>query len=207
MKKKVFLLIGFVSFISMQLLAQSRMSKVIAAQEIDWYGVDFTKTRMIGPEGFLDPDAIVNKYVHGGWNAVMKVEADKYDPGKPIGKKANIYFDVCNARNKKVTKDGLIIDGEYSITPDDVQAIISQYPKKADGGVGLVYIVESLNKRDKRAHIWMTFFDEKTGEVLLTEKVEGKAGGSGFRNYWLGAFHSVIKQSGKLYKKWVKDFG
>ena len=190
----------------MQLLAQSKISKVIAAQKIDWYGLDFSRAKMIGPEGFRNPDAPVIK-IHYGWNNTTKSESSKYDPGKFIGKTANIDFDVCNARNKKITEEGLVINEEYHLLPKDIQEIVNEYPKKIDGNIGLVFIKEAFNKTEEKGYIWVTFFDEKTGQVLVTERVPGNASGFGFRNYWLGAVYNVLKNTKKLYKEWVKDFG
>jgi len=39
--------------------------------------------------------------------------------------------------------------------------------------------------------------------VLLIEKVEGKAAGFGFRNYWAGAVYKINGNIGSdYYKKW-----
>jgi len=204
-QKKLFLLL-VVSFLNFESYAQD-IGRVISTPEFHWYGLDFSNAKMIGSVGFTNPDAIVNKYIHKGWNAVLEAEAAKFDPGKPLGKKAIHYFDVCNNRNAKVTEDGLIIDEDYNLLPKDIQSIINEYPKISDGGMGLVYIIESFNKNDEKGYIWMTFFDEKTGEILLSERVSGAAKGFGFRNYWLGPVYEVMKLSKKQYKNWVKKFG
>lgn len=207
MKQKSLFLFVVVGFLSFEIYAQD-IGRVISTPEFNWYGLDFTEAKMIGSAGFTDPNAIVNKYIHGGWNALIKTEfKKKFDTGKPMGKKANIYFDVCDERNQNVTEEGLIIDEEYNLLPKDVQAIVNEYPKISDGGMGLVYIVESFNKNDVKGYIWMTFFDEKTGEILLTERVAGAPKGLGFRNYWSGAVYEVIKLNKKQYKDWVKKFG
>lgn len=200
------MLIAAIGFLTTELSGQN-MSKVIATQEFNWYGLDFSRAKMIGSQGFIDPDAVVNKYIHGVWNNVIKGEFKKYDPGKQLDKTANIYMDVCNKRNKLVKEEGLIIDEDYNLLPKDIQSIVNEYPKKSDGDMGLVFIVESFNKTDEKGYIWLTFFDEKTGEIFVTERVEGKAGGFGFRNYWLGAVYNVLKNTKKLYKGWVKNFG
>jgi len=206
MKQKSLFLFVIVGFLSFEIYAQD-IGRVISTPEFNWYGLDFTEAKMIGSAGFTDSDAVVNKYINKGWNDLLKTEFKKFDPGKPMGKKAVHYFEVCNERNKTVIEEGLIIDEEYNLLPKDIQDIVNEYPKISDGGMGLVYIVESFNKNDVKGYIWMTFFDEKTGEILLTERVAGAPKGFGFRNYWLGAVYEVMKLSKKQYKDWVKKFG
>ena len=42
--------------------------------------------------------------------------------------------------------------------------------------------------------------------VLLTEKMVGKAGGFGLRNYWTTAIYNILKQCAESYVKWEKDY-
>ncbi len=54
--------------------------------------------------------------------------------------------------------------------------------------------------------MWVTFFDIASKTVLLTEKMSGKAGGAGFRNYWARAYYNVMdKIQKKEYLKWKKE--
>jgi hypothetical protein len=68
-------------------------------------------------------------------------------------------------------------------------------------------VVESLNKNAEKLVAWVTFIDLATKKVIHTEKVEGKAGGFGFRNYWAGGVYKINQEIDKnLYKKWSKSF-
>ncbi len=94
----------------------------------------------------------------------------------------------------------MVIDESYSFGEDVVKKIISEYDTEAANGIGLVFIVESFNKNDARGYVWVTFFDLSNKEVLFTEKLSGKAGGFGFRNYWAKSYYNVMAEIGK--KKW-----
>jgi hypothetical protein len=59
-----------------------------------------------------------------------------------------------------------------------------------------------MNKNAKSATYWVTFIDLQSGNVLLSKKMIGDAGGFGFKNYWLGSVKSVIKQMKKEFKTW-----
>ena len=42
-------------------------------------------------------------------------------------------------------------------------------------GIGILFVMEAMSKREKAAAIWVTLIDMKTKKVLLTERIEGKA--------------------------------
>ena len=66
--------------------------------------------------------------------------------------------------------------------------------------------MESFNKPKRIGTMWVTFFDIASKTVLLTEKMSGKAGGAGFRNYWARAYYNVMdKIQKKEYLKWKKE--
>ena len=71
-----------------------------------------------------------------------------------------------------------------------------------------MFIVEGMSKSAKAASVWVTFVDVKTKKVLHTERIEGKAGGFGFRNYYAAAIKNVLDQiEKKKYKEWKSQYG
>lgn len=178
--------------------------EVLQANELNWYGIDFTKAKMIGSIGFTNPDVICNRYIHNKWNGIVFSEPEKYDISKFIGgKEINIHLDFILERNSQVTTDNLIINEDYEIEPDKILELLKEYPVK--GGVGLVFIVESFNKLNDTANIWVTFFDNNSKKILKTQKYSSEPGGFGVLNYWLGGVYNTCKQLKKDYKKWERD--
>ncbi len=96
--------------------------------------------------------------------------------------------------------DELVINTDYSLGEDEVKKIISEYDITGKEGIGLVFIMESFNKNKELGYIWVTFFDLETKEVLLSNKMSGKPGGFGIRNYWAKSYYNVMKSIEK--KKW-----
>lgn len=194
------LLFTLVLLFTTQLYSQNQ-EKIKQADEIHWYGLDFTKAKMIGSIGFTHPDIICDRYIKNKWNGIVFSEPDKYNIGKFTGSKnVNIHLDYILERNSVVTTDNLIINEDYSLNKDQVKEMINTYPDNE--GVGLVFIVESFNKLEDKANIWITFFDTETKEILKTKKYSTDAGGFGVLNFWLGGVYKACKELKKDYRKW-----
>ena len=71
-------------------------------------------------------------------------------------------------------------------------------------GLGLVYVVEALNKTEEKAVVHVVFFDVASKEILWTKEYTEKPRGFGFRNYWAGAFYKTMDVSGDDFQKAMK---
>lgn len=207
--KKV-LLFGILLFTSVSLFAQNTMSDLFNGKaKVVFLGLDFTQAKYIGSAGFTDPSAIQNQHMVS-WNNLIVAEPKKFSLQKVLkvsdDKYASKVGDMIK-HNKSANVEDNIIDGEYQITEADVKKSVAKYSLSEKDGIGVVYVVESLSKTAERMAAWVTFIDLDTQKVLFTEKVEGKAGGFGFRNYWAGAVAKVNDNIGsKYYKQWSKSF-
>jgi hypothetical protein len=194
---KFLLLIVFCLALSFQINAQLNTSDIFEVNEITWYGLDFSNVRLIGAIGFKDPEKI-KSYYFDAWNSLIIYEPNKYKLDKFFHKDSvKQYLGIVTDRNTLPNLDKLVTETEYSFGAEKVMQIISEYDSGEKEGVGLVFIVESLNKYEEKAIIWVTFFNIETKQVLLTEKLDGKAEGYGFRNFWAGAYHRVMKSAYK----------
>ena len=65
-----------------------------------------------------------------------------------------------------------------------------------------------MSKSDKGIAIWVTLVDMQTGNVLMTDRVEGKVGMAfGFRNYWASGIKSVIEEVRKhKFNEWKNKY-
>jgi len=183
--------------LSFQINAQHNTSDIFKVNEITWYGLDFSNVRLIGAIGFKNPEKI-KSYYFDAWNSLIIYETNKYKLDKFFHKESvEHYLNIVTDRNTLPNLDELIIETEYSFGAEVVIQIISEYDSGDKEGIGLVFILESLNKYRENAFVWVTFFDIQTKQVLLTEKLVGKAGGYGFRNFWAGAYYKVMKSAYK----------
>ncbi|GIV33310.1 MAG: hypothetical protein KatS3mg031_0845 [Chitinophagales bacterium] len=167
------------------------------SKKLIWYGLDFTKAKMIGSLGFSDPEKI-RDYYFDAWNALILNEKEKYDIAKFY--KKPVAYDISRVKERNNTVDAfeLIIDDSYSITEEDVRQVVKNYV--GGEGVGLLYVVESFDKTKEKAYIWVVLFNASSGEIIKTARFAGKPGGFGLRNYWAGAILDIMENSGKVYR-------
>jgi len=100
-------------------------------------------------------------------------------------------------------------DYKFDDADKTINSIINGYAVgEKKQGIGVVFIVESFNKGQQQGTVYVTIFDIKTKKVLIKEKIIGKAGGIGIRNYWAKSIFNVMVQVEKtFYKQWKKNNG
>lgn len=199
---KSLLLIGIFLIVCFGTKAQSNL---LADPEFVYFGIDFSEVKLIGSEGFSDPERIQGHFFDN-WNELILNESDKYDI-KSFYQRDKVLQDlsVVEERNEMPKSDDLVINSSYSFDEGQLNKIISNYdPEEYKEGLGLVYVVETLNKTAQHAKINVVFFDISSKEILWSKKYTVAPGGFGFRNYWARAFYNVMKQNGKDYVKAVR---
>ena len=207
---KKLLLFVFILFTSEQISAQNTMADLFSGKaKVVFLGLDFTQAKYIGRVGFTDPVAIQNQHMVS-WNTLIEAEPKKFSLQKPLKLRDDQYVSKVEDMikfNKSVDVTGNITDDEYTITEDKVKKSVAKYSLSEKDGIGVVYVVESLNKTAEKMYAWVTFIDLSTKKVLSTQRVEGDARGFGFRNYWAGAVYKINENIGsKYYKQWSKPY-
>ncbi len=176
-------------------------NEIKSAPEIHWLGIDFTKVKMIGDEGFSDPETIAKQYIAFGWNDLLFDEYDKYNIKEFLrGKEVEKYPEYMAEYNEAVTADGLVITDDYQLDEQDIKEAVEKYQNLEDGEIYMSLIVESFNKPEEEGSIWFTFFNGNN-EVLYTKEMIAEPGGFGFRNYWARSIYNALKDFEKVYKK------
>jgi hypothetical protein len=176
--------------------------------DVIWFGLDFTKAKMIGSEGFNDPVAIKEDYFRK-WNHLMISEGDKYEWGKALLVTDLKYdYGVVDVVNDEIKVKSLVINKSYSISDDDIAAAVRAYTiEDYTDGIGVVIVVESFDKIKEQGFGYITFFDVASKKVIYSHKLAGEAGGFGFRNYWAGAIYNWLKFTrGRVMKDIKKEF-
>ena len=175
---------------------------------VTFLGLDFTKASYIGDPGTVSPSEMKNLF--NSINILMISEPKKYDFKTTFRKdKMESNISVTEERNKTVDQDNLLTfdSKKYkSLDEKDISAMIKNYKfDSGNKGVGLVFIMEGLNKMIEQASMWVTFVNMDTKEIIFTQRIEGKAAGFGFRNHWAGAIYSALKEiDSHQFKEWKK---
>jgi hypothetical protein len=208
MKKVTVLTLGILFTVN---LFSQDMSEIFQTEKATWFGLDYSEAYFIGSEGFTNPSDIKDRYFNS-WNILIKNEYDKYNLGKFFKKsKEEISLENVTKRNQDLNIYARVIADNskmIQLDKDKVQEMIIKYDFNDDQeGLGIVFIVESYSKTAVIANYFVTFFDIKTKKVLLTERMEGKPGGFGIRNYWAKSYYNVLnKIYKKRYKAWEKEY-
>lgn len=180
-------------------------AKIKNAAEFVWFGIDCSEMQCVGRSGFTDPDDIAKRMTHA-WNDLFISEHNKYNVNERFKKKSFLYDLVsAESQNDKVVADDLIVAKAKEFDRSTIDAIVQNYSSEEyQDGLGLVFIVEKLDKIESLAKVHVTFFDIASKEVVQVVKYSGEARGFGFRNYWAGAYYNILENLGDDYKKWLK---
>lgn len=175
MKKLLSLLLMFLFAIPCTFT--QNINEVFDSNECTWFGLDFSKVKMIGSEGFNNPKAIKDQFFES-WNNLIINEKDKYNIGKAFKKeKVHYFLDVVEKRNEIPEVDELVINQLYSISEEDVISIIKEYNSNGRIGLGIVFIMESFDKHNRVGAMWVTLFDMNSNvekPITLTTKNRSK---------------------------------
>ena len=174
-----------------------------------YYGIDFTKAKVIDDDKANALDIRDKQFT--AINQLIISESDKFDLKSAFNRSMDHDLSSVEKRNEKVNVEEIksTNSGDYHrLKETDIGAIVKGLDAGGKKGVGLVFIVEGMSKTEKHMSVWVTLFDPKTKKVLMTERMEGKAAGFGFRNYWAGAIKDVINDIKKgKYSEWKTKYG
>lgn len=198
--KKITILLLFITSTVAALRAQTSVKD----KSITFYGLDFSKARMVGTDGFTNPSDIVNR-IFGEWNSLLVNERTKYDVEFAFGKSEVKYsFDIVSRRNLSVNPNELVTNNSYGFDEKTVASVIKGYSTK-EKGLGIVLVVEKFDKTQELASVFVTYFDIASKKVLLTERMTAKPVGFGIRNYWAGAIAKILKDCHNKVPGWESN--
>jgi len=100
-------------------------------------------------------------------------------------------FSFTNKINKEIVDNlsMMAINASSALTEDSIQAIISNYDLKQKDGIGLVALMEYVNKAKEETLVQFVFFDIKTKKHIKTyESLVYGGNGIGFTKHWGRSF-------------------
>jgi hypothetical protein len=173
----------------------------IQERQATFYGLDFSKSKMVGSEGFSNPTDIVDRFFFE-WNNLLLDEKSKYNVKTAFNKDVIDYdFSIVSEKNKTVKPSELVTNSSYGIDEKVVEQQVKSYNVKGKG-LGIVIIVEKFDKTNDLATVWATYFDKSNKKILLTRKVIGKPSGFGLKSYWANAIGRIMENCRGYAKSW-----
>ncbi len=211
----VLLLLGLANRTSAQGLKEFFGSSEIP---LTYLGIDFTKAKLINDPGANTMD--IRNRLYGTINDLVIDEPKKYTIGDAFHR-STVTSDLTavKAQNSKINAEQIAssnMDDFARLKESDISSVVKSLSLSRKSGIGLLFVMEAMkkvNKDDKKskekdmAAIWITLIDMDTKKVLLTERVECKASGFGFRNFWASTIKQAIDEASDRYKGWKKQYG
>ena len=199
-------------FIGTQPASAQTLKEFFNSSEVPltYLGVDFTQAKVFNDIAANAMDIRDRQFA--AINQVIINEPKKYDFQKAFSK-STVTNDISfvNAKNAKIDAEKIIEANsadEMKIKKATIESIVKGYNFKGKKGIGLMFIMESMNKASAQGAMYVTLIDLASGKVLLTERMTAKAAGFGFRNYWAKTIAEVLKDIQKSeYKEWKANAG
>ena len=199
MKKYALLLPVIICVLS---LTAQDVKPVFGSPSVVWYGMDFTKLKMIG---FKDesPHTIRDTYFKD-WNAVtLNIDMAKVFHKNTVANDVKGITQINSARET----DALLADAEVELTKANIAEEVKLLPpSQQKKGLAVVFIGQSFNKTTDLATVHVVFFDIATREVLWSKKVTAKSSGGSTSKAWAGAMKTIISNIEKKdFAAWKKE--
>lgn len=204
------LLVVGLAFLPPLLFAQT--AKEVFSSEtlpITYLGIDFSHARLTGDSG-ADVEAIQKRHF-SSINKIITNEPKKFNLHGAFHK-SNISNDISFAeeRNAAIDPAAIVCSPDNFKRISDVKLarhIEQQYDFKERSGVGLLIIVEELDRVVAMASMFIVFVEMKSRKVLFIHRESGRSGGFGFSNYWARSIFEVLDEFGKTqYPLWNKQY-
>ena len=180
---------------SVQVNAQTAQDVFKSGTPVTWLGLDFTEARFIGDRERLGSHSDV-LHLMEAINQLIINEPTKYDIAAAIARtRVEKSINVTSNHNAQLDVSELLSDQsrDYQrLKASDIEEIVSGYNFDDLDGIGLMFNVESFSKMDESASVWVTFINLNTKEVLFTQRMTGKPGGFGLRNFWGRSIYNII---------------
>jgi hypothetical protein len=203
---------AFFSIVAIAIIALTQSAYAQTARElfnstetpVTYLGIDFTQARLINDAGASAADLKEKHFP--GINQVVVNEPKKYDLAKAFRKPITNDISVTEKVNSTIDADKIKSSSssdESRLDAAAIQNVVNQYDLGGKKGVGLVFIMEGLNKPGAKGSMYVTFIDMATRKVIFTERMTGKAGGFGYKNYWAKSVFEVLEDiQKKKYNEW-----
>ncbi len=192
-----------------------------AGMPVTFLGLDFTQSRFIGTAsqyrdaGDVTNNAMKEKYIPA-WNEmfVSANEQKNFKVADAIDRTEVDYaIAVAGKANAAISKKDFFSEDMKDFPQLDQPAIkelIRKYDYQGKSGLGMLILVEGMRKGEEKgdpsyAKVVVAFIDMGKKELLMAKRVEGKAGGFGFRNFWAGSWKNVLKNMKQEWKTWKKE--
>ena len=197
--KRVIISLAIVGGLVFSVAAQKKSSPLAGLGSMTFYGIDFSKGRVYGAAD--EPEKLRKAFAD--INLLFIMEPEKYNVAQFVGKPMNdIRVDAVTNMNdtipldsiKTIVKGHVLTDTAIRKTVRDLNIVPYNH------GMGLVMIMETLDKPSELGTFEFVLFDIDTRNVISHWSLSGEPGGFGLRNYWGRSVYDALGKV-KTYKE------
>ena len=179
--------------------AQKKSSPLAGLGSMTFYGIDFSKGRVYGAAD--EPEKLRKAFAD--INMLFIMEPEKYNVAQFVGKPMNdIRVDAVTNMNDTIPLDSIktIVMG-HVLTDTAIRKTVKDLNiVPYNHGMGLVMIMETLDKPGELGTFEFVLFDIDTRNVISHWSLSGEPGGFGLRNYWGRSVYDALGKV-KTYKE------
>jgi hypothetical protein len=177
-------------------------------EPVVWIGIDFSEMRYFGDPGTVSPAEM--KRLSHAINELVVYEPERYAIGKALRKKFLVNdLSVTAAVNDRMDESRIMTvsaDSLRRLSKDHIIGMVKQYEFKQNYGFAFAMFMEGMDKTKEEATLWVAVIRNKDKEVLIAQRLKGKAAGISFRNHWARPVLEVLEEIRKTeYGRWKKD--
>lgn len=178
--------------------------KVIDANSITYFGIDFSEMRLTNPKKISSARAL--RKFFPAWIADFDRDYELEHRVKKYMKKDQLLYRPENVQRRfELVVEEWIVFGDHSFDIETVKSIVKSYSLEEQSGIGMVVNVENFNKPQERGVMYITFFDIKTRELLWAVEMYGPSGGWGMTSYWSTSIQNAFDKFFDLYRRRSKE--
>lgn len=203
------LLFAFLFYIAADAQTADDLFKV-PGPKVTWLGIDYSHVKLIGNISEaqnleLTVDEIKETYFYA-WNKLIIDEKRKYDMRNIFRSvSAQSKIDTINQINSAAPAEDMADTETPNYDRDNIEEFLESYDFGLEG-IGILFIAESLDQEGTGIYHFVVINLSNKNAILIHNRISGKAGGEGFRNYWARSFYNVlIEVTEKRYRIWKRD--
>jgi hypothetical protein len=204
MKKLLFLIVAFVS----TSLLYAGDGKSQSVPDMNFYGIDFSLVKIFGakesPDKFIQAFEQINKVIidepkkypfntfftkfAGRIDRSVEMKNFRFNAFQNVTIEEAIYRARATDKGNMVTYNNLAKIDDKQLTD-----LVKNFKTGRDSGYGVLYVAELLDRKEAVGKFVILCFNVKTKKIIFAERVQGKAGGLGLRNYWVSPLAEIFK--------------
>lgn len=170
----------------------NRGNEVFFRQDLVFYGFDLTYLKLSNPKKMGQSMQLIQKYFND-WNNEFNKEVGYDNLSKWMGKRSMMMGTPVFNNYYKRDFNNFVEYGNYCISFEDLQKIVSSYVLNEKQGIGMVINLVNFNKDKEYAMTYITFFDIGSREILFAVLATGEAGGGGMVGHWATGVEEAVR--------------